>query len=370
MDLVELTQALIRFPSYTGNNVAINDCLNYCVNYFKNNPKVFVKKSEKNGLPSVLLSNVQTLDFDVLDVGHIDVVPVNDNKMFDPRIENNIMYGRGTSDMKASVAASMKTLEYIIENNIPIKYGTLIVSDEESGGANGAGHWASDLRLKTRVLLDGDSGTIINKIIQKSKGAAFIKLKSHGKSAHGSRPWLGIDANENLINTILNLRKVFPYYSEKNEPSDKWITTMHVGIIKGGSADNAIADEAEATLDIRFTEKYDLNKILEIVKQNTIGNIDVKLSDFGNLVFNKLDNKYLQLYKKSVEKITNKEVIFDFATGASDSRYFYNDGTTIIPNQATGGEIHADGEWLDIITLREFLEIKKDFINELVAQQL
>lgn len=370
MDVIELTKNLIKFPSYTGNIQAINDCINYCINYFKDNKKVFIKKEEKNDLPSVLLSNIDSLDLDVLDVGHIDVVPVNTNKMFEPRIEEGVMYGRGTSDMKDSVAASIKTLEYIIENNLPIKYGTLIVSDEETGGTNGAKYWAEEIKLKTKVLLDGDAGSLINKIIQKAKGVIFVNLISHGKSAHGSRPWLGIDANENLINTLINLRKVFPYYSlENHSKEDEWVTTMHVGLIKGGNAANAISEKAEATLDIRFTEEYDLDKVIKLIKQNVVGDIEINAQELGKMVFNELDNKYLQLYKSSIEKITKQQAIFDFVTSGSDSRYFYNKDTTIIPNQPTGGEIHGDNEWVKVETIKQFLEIKKDFIHELIKNK-
>ena len=370
MDVIELVKNLIKFPSYTGNNQEIHNCINYCINYFKDNKKVFIKKEEKNGLPSVLLSNVDSLELDVLDVGHIDVVPVNDNKMFEPKIEGNIMYGRGTSDMKDSVAVSIKTLEYVIENNLPLKYGTLIVSDEETGGQNGAKHWAEDIKLKTKVLLDGDAGGIINNIIQKSKGAMFLKLTSYGKTAHGSRPWLGIDANENLINTIVNLRKIFPYYCENNHSKeDEWCTTMHVGTFNGGTATNAITDKAEATLDIRFTEKYNADKILQIVKENIVGNIDFKITSYGDLVFTKIDNKYLKLYEKSIENVLNKKPTLGFVTGASDSRFFANEDTVIIPNQPTGGDIHNDGEWVDIETIKQFLEIKKDFLNNLIKNK-
>ena len=236
------------------------------------------------------------------------------------------MYGRGTSDMKDSVAVSIKTLEYVIENNLPLKYGTLIVSDEETGGQNGAKHWAEDIKLKTKVLLDGDAGLLINKIIQKSKGIAGIKLVCHGKTAHGSRPWLGIDANENLINTIVNLRKIFPYYSMENHSSEnEWNETMHVGTMQGGIARNAICDLAEATLDIRFTEKYNADKILQIVKENVVGDTEVSLIGSGRVVYSDENNKYFQAYKKSVEKITGKEAILGFVTGTSDSEYFYND---------------------------------------------
>lgn len=47
MDVVELTKDLIKIPSCINNNQAIQDCINYCINYFKDNKKVFIKKRRK-----------------------------------------------------------------------------------------------------------------------------------------------------------------------------------------------------------------------------------------------------------------------------------------------------------------------------------
>ena len=228
MDLIKLIEKLVKFQSYIGNQKAINDCLEFCINYFKNKNSIYVKQVEKNNIKSVLISNVDTMDFDVLEVGHIDVVPVNDFEMFNPKVISNIMYGRGTGDMKGPVASAMKLFDYVMENNLKLKYGLLIVSDEEPGGFDGSMYWANELGLKSKIILDGDAGGKLNTIIYKSKACFFIKLISKGESAHGSKPWLGIDANENLINTINNLRKFFPYISKNNTPKDEWITTLEL----------------------------------------------------------------------------------------------------------------------------------------------
>ncbi|MDR0571916.1 MAG: M20/M25/M40 family metallo-hydrolase, partial [Rickettsiales bacterium] len=159
MNLIELIIKLVEFPSYTGNIGAIEDCLQYCVDYFKDyEKKIFTRKIKSNGMPSVLLSNCDTLDYDVLEVGHIDVVPVNSMDMFKPKIIGDIMYGRGVADMKGPVAVGMEALEHVIKNNLNLRYGLLIVSDEESGGFNGAKYWTEQLGLKTKILINGDAG--------------------------------------------------------------------------------------------------------------------------------------------------------------------------------------------------------------------
>ncbi len=365
MNLIELTKKLVEFPSYNGNIDTINSCLDFCIGYFANNPNIFIRRVEKNGVRSVLFSNADVLNFDVLEVGHIDVVPVNDFKMFNPKISGDIMYGRGAGDMKGSVAAAMKLFDHVIENNLKLRYGLLIVTDEEPGGFDGSKYWADELGLKAKIILDGDAGGELNTIIYKSKACFFVKLTSIGESAHGSKPWLGVDANEGLINTINNLRKEFPYISRKNPPNDEWITTMHVGTIAGGEMINSIASCAEAVVDFRYTEKYSNESLLEIVKNCLDDGVEVLVQEEGIPVFNDINNRYIQLYKSIVEAKTGKNVKFDFTTGASDSRYFAKDGAVIISNQPDCGNLHSDNEWLNIVKLEEFFNIRVNFINQL-----
>lgn len=364
MNLIELTEKLVKFPSYTNENAAMDKCLNFCISYFNNNSNVFIRREEKNGVKSVLLSNTNTLNFDVLEVGHIDVVPANDD-MFNPKIIGNKMYGRGTGDMKGLVAVAMKVFEYIVENNPNLKYGLLIVSDEEPGGFNGSKYWAEEIGLKTKILLDADAGKNLNTIIYKAKACYFIKLIAKGKSAHGSMPWFGEDANEKLMNTIMNLRKIFPYISEKSNIQDKWITTMHTGLINGGQAINSISNYAEAILDFRYTDQYNNESLFKTIKENLEENVDFTVEEEGIPVFNNKENKYLQLYKKEIENITSKEVIFDFTTGASDSRYFSKSSDIIISNRPNCDCLHADGEWLDLEQQEKFYQIRINFLKKL-----
>lgn len=115
MNTIELSQDLIKIPSISGNFTETRHCIDYCKNYFKNFNNVKIKEIEINNTPSVLLSNYDGLDFDIISIGHIDVVPVEDDKMFVPEIKDGKLYGRGSYDMKSLVAVSMKMLEYVLK---------------------------------------------------------------------------------------------------------------------------------------------------------------------------------------------------------------------------------------------------------------
>jgi acetylornithine deacetylase/succinyl-diaminopimelate desuccinylase-like protein len=82
MAIIQTIKDLVKIPSQTGNISAIKECLNYCKDCFKNT-KVFIREEEHNQIPSILISNADTLDFDVIQIGHIDVVSA-DKSMFNP----------------------------------------------------------------------------------------------------------------------------------------------------------------------------------------------------------------------------------------------------------------------------------------------
>jgi succinyl-diaminopimelate desuccinylase len=191
-------------------------------------------------------------------------------------------------------------------------------------------------------------------------------LLSNGEPAHGSKPWLGVDANENIIRTVTNLRKIFTYYSKDEIPEDEWVTTMHVATIHGGKAYNVVADYAEAVLDIRFTEDYTFNSLVDIIKNNAIGVKVVKLME-ANLIFNEPTNKYLQLYKSILEKNIEEKVTFNYATSSSDARYFVRSDTTVLSAKCDSGDIHGDGEWLNIEKIKTFARLRCEFLDALAS---
>jgi len=359
MKLLKLINELIKIKSEVNTFPKLNECIDFCENYFLNK-KVFIKKVKYNNYPSIFISNQNTLECDVISVGHIDVIPADD-KMFSIDIRNHKMYGRGVADMKSCVAVGIKNLEYIIDNNINIKYGLLIVSDEENGGFNGTNYWVNELGLKAKVALDPDGGESINYIVEKSKGVAIAKIISQGKSAHGSKPWLGIDAVENLINVLNKLRSIFPYYSQDNLPESNFVSTMNVGLIKGGEASNQVANYAEAVLNFRIIENESVNSIKE-----KITNCLNKYTSFEILASTEpttrdKQNSLMKKYQNSITQVVGKSYFKNYDC-ASDGRFFHNKGAVLITHQANCGNHHSDAEWIDLKSLYQFKKIQLNFL--------
>ncbi len=369
--VLNLACKLIAYESISKNEGIINECLNECINYVKH-PNLKVVRYSKETLkekynveisPFITLSNADMNDLDILTIAHIDVVP-GEKEQFIPKVENGTLYGRGALDMKGTTSVCLESLRQILENNTDIKYGILITSDEETGGM-GAKFAAKNLDINAKVILDTDIGGDISKIANKCKSGNFVTLYSKGEESHGSLPWAGFDAIENLITSINNIRKHIPYYSNKgNKPKDTWVETFHVGTIKGGSAPNVIAGSATAELDIRLIGEDSKQRLDSILKESLVEGVSYNVEDYGIAVNVDEDNKYLKHYTKILSnELKDKSVEIIKMGGATDARNFAAKGIPLIMNSISGHGMHMKNEYCIAETLDTLLNVHLEFIK-------
>jgi glutamate carboxypeptidase len=92
-------------------------------------------------------------------------------------------------------------------------------------------------------------------VVIKRKGVAKYSLSVYGRGAHaGSQPELGVSAIEELARTILELHALTNF--------DEGLT-VNVGIIRGGSRANIIADQASAEIDVRVKDQSHIDRVRE-----------------------------------------------------------------------------------------------------------
>ena len=365
MDIIKTTQDLMRFKSETGNIEEINKVMAYIENIFADTKAKITVFRQVETAPVIFISNTDSEDFDALVLGHIDVVAAT-NEMFEPRIENNKMYGRGSLDMKSFAAVALNSMEYVLQHKLPIKFGVILSSDEEKGSHGTEAFLDTHPNMKARIVLDNDVGGDITKLIVKCKNPVFVKLMAHGEAAHGSRPWDGIDANEMMMQTIANLRKIYPYYAKNGDmPEQKWIDTLHVAKIKGGEVANVICDYCEALCDIRLTENSTLDNLKANLDKCMVKGVEYKIVSSSTPVVMNEDNPYILDYKHFAEQILGKELTFEYEGGATDSRAFAVRGSTVIMHSGSGDGMHAENEYVETDSVLQIADIQIKFLEKL-----
>ena len=369
MDLIKTAQDLIRFRSVSGNISEINKVVAYIENLFAGtNAKVEIFR-EVETAPVTFIANTDDTHFDVLVLGHIDVVPAKD-EMFEPYIKDGKMFGRGTLDMKSFAAVALNSMQYVLENNINLKFGVILSSDEEIGSNGLEAFLSANPNIKADIALDNDVGGDIFKIINKCKNPLFCKLIARGKKAHGSTPWEGIDANEKLMKSCMNLRKIYPYYSaDGKQPENKWVDTLHIAKISGGEASNVISDYAEAILDIRLTEDSTVEDADNKIKAVLEDGVEFEIISHGSPVVISEDNPDILQYKKIAEETLVAKTEFQQIGGATDSRAFYLRGSTVIMHSGSGDGMHGDDEYVELKTVEDIAKIQLKFIDYLANKK-
>lgn len=190
--------------------------------------------------------------------GHVDVVPLGNapwqQAPFGGEIIDGKLYGRGSSDMKAGVAAFVCAALACREQIAGSAGVTLIITAGEETGCEGA------FQMATQPGLLKPAGALLvaepsyNDPLAGHKGALWLKAKARGVTAHGSMPQHGDNAIYKIARAALALQAFdfgFPAHPQMGAP------TLNVGMINGGLNVNSVPDAAELTIDIRTVAGQD-----------------------------------------------------------------------------------------------------------------
>lgn len=368
MDLLALTQKLISFQTASGNALEIDKCLKYIQSLLIPSGAVVDICTFDDASPVIFAQNAETSHFDALVLGHLDVVPA-DASMFSPVFKNGCLYGRGALDMKSFAAVGIHSLENVIKEKLPLKFGFIFSTDEEVGSKSLEAFLRKNPNIRADIVLDNDVGGDITKIIARCKNPVYVRLHAKGKAVHGSTPWEGTDANEALFQTWQNIRKIYPAFSLKTgKPSNSWIDTVHMATVSGGKVSNIISDEATALLDFRLTETSDVAHLKQVLSNCMADGVSFEVEMQSIPVVTDESNKILLLYKKLAEESLKQKIEFEYIGGATDSRAFYERGSTIIMHSGTGDGMHASNEYVVFDTVQKISEIQMRFLRELCQQ--
>lgn len=184
--------------------------------------------------------------------GHMDTVPLGTASWTkDPlggEFEGDKIYGRGSSDMKAGLAAMVVASMRLAKMSRGVSGITLIITAAEETGSQGA-----DYLSKLGNVL-GNAGAIIvgeptsNYPLVGHKGALWLEATTTGVTAHGSMPNKGVNAIYKAARAVTKLQEYefdIPAHPILGEP------TLNVGTISGGLNINSVPDQTTFGIDIR-----------------------------------------------------------------------------------------------------------------------
>ncbi len=305
-----------------------------------------IRHYESNHFPSMVVSPDGGKEFKFMLMGHVDVVPGNQNQ-FTPKVIGNRLYGRGAIDMKSQVAAMVVLVKRLAK--LKPSMALMLTSDEEQGGANGA-KFLLEKGFSCGFFIAPDGGTNF-RLITREKGVLWLEIIARGKAGHGSTPWTGENAIEILMEKLRRIGKLF---NNRNA----WSNTISIGKIKGGHATNQIPDRASALIDVRYTK--DPEGLLA-----SIGKIaEYKISQRSPPLSTSQNHPEVKRLSRAMGAVLGKNATPGFEHGASDARYFAERGIPGAIFNPEGAGAHSKDEYLVIPSLKKFYRILELFVTE------
>jgi succinyl-diaminopimelate desuccinylase len=202
--------------------------------------------------------------------GHFDVVPAGGGWTIDPfggDVRDGRIWGRGSCDMKAGLAAAVFAAEAMRRAGVELQ-GTIEISgtvDEESGGFAGVAWLAQQKRVgagRTDFAIIPEP-LYVDRICIGHRGVYWFEVETHGRIAHGSMPFHGVNAVDHMGIVLDRLRRELqPRLAQRATampvvPAGARHATLNVNGIDGGQPVDGIqtpcvADRCRAVFDRRF----------------------------------------------------------------------------------------------------------------------
>lgn len=170
--------------------------------------------------------------------------------MFEPRMADGKIHGRGSCDTKGSVAVMFQLLLDIAKKGPRPRETELVfvgLVDEENGQIGSRA--VAKAGLKADLAIVGEPTQC--KVLTAHKGNLWLKLHTEGKAAHGSRPELGKNAALAMARVVIALEEEYgPGLAAARHPL-LGPGTVNVGAIHGGTQPNIVPDACEIWVDRR-----------------------------------------------------------------------------------------------------------------------
>ncbi|MFC4122374.1 succinyl-diaminopimelate desuccinylase [Nonomuraea zeae] len=239
-DVRALTAAIVDIESVSGAERPLADAVEKALAAL---PHLKVDRSGETVVARTELGRSER----VLIAGHLDTVPVAAN--LPSRVDGDLLYGCGTSDMKAGVAVALKLAATVPAPNRDVTY-VFYDCEEIEAERNGLTRVATDhpgwLAADFAVLMEPTDGVIEGGC----QGTLRAEITVPGKRAHSARSWFGVNAIHGIEPVLARLNA----YEARQPVVDglEYHEGLNAVAVHGGVAGNVIPDLCVVTVNYRF----------------------------------------------------------------------------------------------------------------------
>jgi succinyl-diaminopimelate desuccinylase len=310
--------------------------------------------------------------------GHTDVVPTGPverwrSDPFTPTITDHVMTGRGSADMKSSIAAMICACENFIQDydgNIDGSIAFLITSDEEGVATDGTvkvmQHLSNNNEKIDWCLVGEPSSkdTLGDTIKNGRRGSISGDLTIHGIQGHIAYPHLAKNPIHIFAGALQDLcNETWDQGNDFFPPTSFQVSNIHAGT----GASNIIPGDLNVQFNLRFsteiTDQEIQHRIAAILDKHQL-EYTLHWSLSGQ-PFLTPDGELVEATKKAIKSICNIETKLSTAGGTSDGRFIAPTGAQVVELGPINESIHKIDENIDIRQLEQLTHVYTEILRNL-----
>lgn len=312
-------------------------------------------------------------------LGHTDVVPSGpiedwDSDPFIATDKGNLIVGRGSADMKGSVAAFITSIEDFLgdQPSLTGRIGVLLTSDEEGPAVNGVCKVVEYLEQKGEKIdwcLVGEptSDNKVGDVIKIGRrGSVSAKIIVKGTQGHVAYP----DKANNPIHMFSLPLAELSELSWEDQTGKFQDSVLQISNLNSGTgATNVIPGELELDLNVRHSPSTSVEQIKQDV-ESIISKYEIEYEStwkIGGKPFLTTQEVLIQAVKDSIKEVSGIDALCTTDGGTSDGRFIAPTGSEVVELGPGNASIHKINESVKKEDLEELNKIYKTLLIKLVS---
>lgn len=310
--------------------------------------------------------------------GHTDVVPTGNVNAwqfppFSATQHDGFLYGRGSADMKGSIAAMLVAVENFVQQypQHPGSIGFLITSDEEGPSINGTVKVVEHLQARQEAIeycLVGEPTSVkqLGDMIKTGRrGSLSGHLTIHGVQGHVAYPHLSenpIHRFAPILNALCQIE-----WDQGNEffpPTTFQVSNIHAGT----GANNVIPGELRVDFNFRYSTAI-TREMLETRVTQQLDSHQLRYSlewENSGCPFLTVKGNLVEVMQNVIQEVCQIDPLLSTTGGTSDGRFIAPIGAQVVEFGPVNATIHKINESVKIADLDTLTLVYQQILQKLL----